>query len=57
LALYTTRKSFATFNDPTWVDFFKELGYVTPNRHALAGPLLKSVYDDIRVDVEEIAKD
>jgi len=37
--------------------FFKELGYVTPKRHALAGPLLKSVYNDIKADVEEIAKD
>jgi len=57
LALYTTGKSFTTFDDPTWVDFFKELSYVTPNRHALSGPLLESVYNDTKADVEEIAKD
>jgi hypothetical protein len=39
------------------VDFFKELGYATPDCYALAKPLLESVYDNTRVDVKEIAKD
>src|ERR1700737_892710 len=44
LALYTTSKAFSSFDDPTWTDFFKELGYTTLTRQALAGPLLDSVY-------------
>jgi hypothetical protein len=57
LALYTTRKAFSSFDDPTWVDFFAELGYVTPTRQALAKPLLDSVYKDTKDQVKEIVKD
>jgi hypothetical protein len=48
LALYTTRKAFLSFNNPTWVNFFAELGYVTPTRQALAKPLLDLVYKDTK---------
>jgi len=55
LALYTTSKAFSSFNDLTWIDFFKELGYTTPIRQALAGALLDSVYKDTEDKVREIA--
>jgi hypothetical protein len=48
LALYTTGKAFLGFDNPTWVDFFAELGYVTPTRQALAKLLLDSVYKDTK---------
>jgi hypothetical protein len=56
LALYTTGKSFSTFDDPTWTDFFKELGYTPPTRQALVGSLLNSVYKDTKDEVEEVVK-
>jgi len=56
LALYTTGKAFSSFDDLTWTDFFKELGYTTPTRQALAGPLLNSVYEDIKDKVKEVAR-
>jgi hypothetical protein len=30
LALFVTGKSFSKFEDPTWIDFFEELGYTPP---------------------------
>jgi hypothetical protein len=46
-----------TFDDPTWVDFFRELGYTPPTRQALADTLLDSVYKETKAKVEEVAKD
>jgi hypothetical protein len=56
LALYTTSKSFSTFEDPTWTDFFKKLGYVPPTRQSLAKPLLNSVYKETKEKVKEVAR-
>ena len=57
LALYTTSRAFSSFDNPTQVDFFVELGYATPTQQALAKPLLDLVYKDTKDQVKEIAQD
>jgi Protein of unknown function (DUF 659) len=56
LAVYTTSRAFTAFEDPTWLDFFKELGYKPPTASALARPLLDQVHTKVKAQVDTIRK-
>ena len=55
--MFQLNNTLYTFNDSTWADFFKELGYTPPRRQALADTRLDSVYKETKAKVEEVAKD
>jgi hypothetical protein len=52
LAIYATGRAFTAFEDPTWLDFFKELGYKPPSASAIAGPLLDQAYLKVKAQVD-----
>jgi hypothetical protein len=56
LVIYTTGQAFSVFEDPTWLDFFKELNYTLPSRTALARSLLDTTYDQYKEEVDKIIK-
>jgi hypothetical protein len=54
LAIYTTGRSFSTFEDATWLDFFKEFNYTPPTRSAISSGLLNTTYDKLKDEVDAV---